>query len=53
MLSFVAGGGGDDVAAVFNVETGASRDTVGGAWLTSFFFNIVFFSGIVTHGEWW
>ena len=53
MLSFVAGGGGDDVAAIFDAETGAGGDTVGGAWLTGFFFNVVFFSGIVMYGEWW
>ena len=51
MLSSVVGGGGDDVAAVFNADTGAGGDTAGGAWLTGFF-NIVFFSGIVTYGEW-
>ena len=52
MLSFVAGGVGDDVAAVFNAETGAGGDTAGGAWLTGFFFNVVFFSSIVMYGEW-
>ena len=52
MLSFVAGGGGDDAAAIFDAETGADGDTVGGAWLTGFFFNVVFFSGIVMYGEW-
>ena len=51
MLSSVAGGGGDDVAAIFNAETGVGGDTAGGAWLTGFFFNVVFFSGIVTYGE--
>ena len=40
MLSSVEGGGGDDAAAVFNVDTGAGGDTVGSAWLTGFFFNV-------------
>ena len=52
MLSSVAGGGGDDVAAIFDADTGAGSDTAGGAWLTGFFFNVVFFSGIVMYGEW-
>ena len=52
MLSFVAGGSGDDAAAIFNAETCAGGDTVSGAWLTGFFFNVVFFSGIVMYGEW-
>ena len=51
MLSSVAGGGGDDAAAIFDADTGAGSNTVGGAWLTGFFFNVVFFSGIVTYGE--
>ena len=51
MLSSVAGGGGDDVAAVFNADAGAGGNTVGGAWLTGFFFNVGFFSGIVTYGK--
>ena len=49
MLSSVAGGGGDDVAAVFNADTGAGGDTAGGAWLTGFFFDMVFFSGMVMY----
>ena len=52
MLSSVAGGSGDDAAAVFDADTGAGSDTAGGAWLTGFFFNVVFFSGIVTYGKW-
>ena len=51
MLSSVVGGGGDDVAVVFNADTGAGGDTAGGAWITGFFFNVVFFSSIVTYGE--
>ena len=31
MLSSVTGGGSDDAAAVFNVDTGAGGDTIGGA----------------------
>ena len=47
MLSFVAGDSGNDAAVIFNAETGAGGYTAGGAWLTGFFFNVVFFSGIV------
>ena len=49
MLSSVAGGGGDDAAAVFDVDTGTGGDTAGGAWLTGFFFDVVFFSSMVTY----
>ena len=51
MLSSVAGGGGNDAAAVFDADTGAGGDTVGGAWLTGFFFDVVFFSGMVMCGR--
>ena len=47
MLSSVAGGSGDDAAAIFDVDTSAGSNTVGGAWLTGFFFEAVFFSGMV------
>ena len=53
MLSSVLGGSGDDAAAIFDADTGAGSDTVGSTWLTGFFFNVVFFSGIVTYGKWW
>ena len=46
------GGGGNDAAAVFDVDTGAGGNTVGGAWLTGFFFDTVFFSGMVMCGRW-
>ena len=52
MLSSVAGGGGNDAAAVFDADTGAGGNAAGGAWLTGFFFNVVFFSSIVTYGKW-
>jgi hypothetical protein len=52
MLSSDTGGGGDDAAAVFDANTGAGGDTVAGAWLAGFFFDEVFFSGMVTYGRW-
>jgi len=52
MLSSDTGGGGDDAAAVFDADTGARGDTVAGAWLAGFFFDEVFFSGMVTYGGW-
>jgi hypothetical protein len=52
MLSSDTGGGGDDAAAVFDANTGAGGDTVAGAWLAGFFFDEVFFSGMVTYGGW-
>ena len=48
MLSSVAGDSGNDVAAIFNANTGAGSDTVSGASLTGFFFEVVFFSCMVT-----
>ena len=47
MLSSVAGGGGNDAAAVFDADTGIGSNTAGGAWLTGFFFEAVFFSSMV------
>ena len=51
-LSSDTGGGGDDAAAVFDADTGAGGDTAGGAWLIGFFFDMVFFSGMVMCGRW-
>jgi len=48
-LSFDTGGSDNDVAAVDNVEAGAGSNTAASAWLTGFFFNVVFFSGMVMH----
>ena len=51
-LSSDTGVGVDDAAVVFNVDTGTGGDTVGGAWLTGFFFDVVLFSGMVMYGGW-
>ena len=44
-LSSDTGGSADAVDA----DAGAGGDTAGGAWLTGFFFDMVFFSGMVTY----
>jgi hypothetical protein len=51
-LSSDTGGDGDNAAAVFDVDTGAGGDTAGSAWLADFFFDAVFFSGMVTYDRW-
>jgi len=51
-LSSVTGGGDDDAAVVVDADAGTGSDTVGGAWLTGFFFNVVFFSSMVMYGGW-
>ena len=51
MLSSVAGGSGNDAAAIFDADTGAGGDTVDGAWLTGFFFDVVFFPSMVMCGR--
>ena len=45
-LSSDTGGGADDAV---DADAGAGGDTAGGAWLTGFFFDVVFFSGMVTY----
>jgi len=50
-LSSDTGGGADDAVAVA-AGAGTGGDTAGGAWLTGFFFNVVFFSGMVTYDGW-
>ena len=50
-LSSDTGGCGNDAAAVFDANTGTGSDTAGGAWFTGFFFDVVFFSGMVTCGR--
>ena len=45
-LSSDTGGSADDAV---DTDAGAGGDIAGGAWLTGFFFDIVFFSGMVTY----
>jgi len=52
MLPSVTGGSDDNAAVVIDVDADTGSDTAGGAWLTGFFFNVVFFSGMVTYGRW-
>jgi len=51
-LSSVTGGSDDDAAVVIDADAGTGGDTAGGAWLTGFFFNVVFFSSRVRYGRW-
>jgi len=53
MLSSVTGGSDDDAAVVVDVDAGTGSNTAGGAWLTGFFFNVVFFSNMAMYGRWW
>ena len=48
-LSSDTGGSADDAVAA---GAGAGSNTAGGAWLTGFFFNVVFFSSMVTYDRW-
>jgi len=50
-LSSDTGGGADDAVAVA-ADAGAGSNTAGDAWLTGFFFNVVFFSGMVMYEGW-
>ena len=45
-LSSDTGGGADDAV---DADAGAGGEIVGGAWLTGFFFDVVFFSSMVTY----
>ena len=45
-LSFDTGGGADDAV---DADAGTGSDTAGSAWLTGFFFDMVFFSGMVMY----
>ena len=45
-LSSDTGGSVDDAV---DADAGAGSNIVGGAWLTGFFFNMVFFSSMVTY----
>ena len=45
-LSSDTGGGADDAV---DADAGTGSDTADGAWLTGFFFDMVFFSGMVTY----
>ena len=45
-LSSDTGDGADDAV---DADAGAGSDTAGSAWLTGFFFNMVFFSGMVMY----
>ena len=45
-LSSDTGGGADDAV---DADAGAGGDTAGGAWLTGFFFNMLFFSSMVMY----
>jgi len=51
MLSSVTGGSDDNAAVVIDVDADTGSDTAGGAWLTGFF-NVVFFSSMVTYDRW-
>ena len=45
-LSSDTGGSADDT---IDADAGTGGDTAGSAWLTGFFFNMVFFSGMVMY----
>jgi hypothetical protein len=52
MLSSVTSGGSDGVVVAVDADTGTAGNTAGSNWLTGFFFNAVFFSGMVTYDVW-